>query len=174
MAIVSMPSAALTPPPRKKKRTDEVIDHMFMALPARGLLEIVDRLNKKGLNVTLSIVRKAVAHLRRHSNLYEWTIPHVKTNSEMDNKYFVLLIDKDKNYHTDPCYRKNLAHGTDKILLRVSTESKNQREMLLAAATATYVNPALRAEYKEMADDCEALYRKANRVIRMNKAAGNI
>lgn len=168
---IEFPFSEDFPPKKKQSHLDEVIEHIFQVLPAASINEIGARLKKRGLLLTESTVRGALARLRKQATDYQWTIPHVNGTTASDQKYFAILIDKDKTFHTDPAYKANLAGGTVSIVKRLSTESKNQSLMLEAAASATYLSTNVRAELKEMAEECRSIHNKARRVLRYMKSS---
>jgi hypothetical protein len=158
------------PPEKKRSQNDEIIDHLFQVLPAMSLNDIHEKLKKRGFVVSRSAVKNAIAHLRDNAHEYQWTIPHVHTHCTEAQKYFAILIEKDRTFHTDPSYREHLADGTSSIVKRLSTESRNQCVMLRAAADATYLTKNIREELKDMADECSSIHNKARRVLRYLKS----
>jgi hypothetical protein len=172
MAVqVEFPEGADFPPGKRRSKKDEILDHLFQVLPATSVRQLCERLVKRGLVIKEAGVRDAVRHLRKHAMDYLWTIPHVnggKTTSA--EKYFALLIEKDKSFHTDPVFKGHLSSGTATIVTRIATESKNQSMMLKAAAEATYLSRPLREELREMGEECASVHNKARRVLRYLKA----
>lgn len=171
MAVqIPFPQDADFPPKRPDSRYDQVIEHLFQVLPASSVNEIIERLNKRGLNVTEGTMRGALKHLRKNADVYQWTVPHVNTSRISEMKYFAILLEKDKTFHSDPGCRRSLTEGTKTIVSRIATESKNQSVMLQAAAQATYLSRPIREELTEMADECTSLHKKARRVLRYLKS----
>jgi hypothetical protein len=158
------------PPEKKRSELDIIIDHIYQVLPAPSGKKIVERLKQRGLPVNMEGIRRAIKYLRKHCAEYQWTIPHVHTGRTNDDKYFALLMAKDRSFHVDPRFKGSLSSGTVSIVTRVATESRNQSAMLKAAADATYISKALREGYRDMAEDLLFVSNKARRVLRDIKA----
>jgi hypothetical protein len=168
---LSFPNGGDFPPEKRRTKLDSVIDHIFQVLPAASVKQIQERLAKRGLSIKMDGVRDAVRHLRKRAMEYQWTIPHVHTGKTTgEEKYFAILVEKDKLFHTDPAFKGHLASGTASIVSRLATESKNQSVMLKSAAEATYISKPLREELREMAEECSSMHNKARRVLRYLKA----
>jgi hypothetical protein len=161
------------PPKKKRSVMDEIIDNIFQVLPAESALQISDRLKDRGVTIGVQYTRGALRFLRAHSDEYQWTVPHVSSVViPGDLKYFHLLLEKDGTFHCDPMFLSHLADGTEHIVKRIATESRNQCGMLRAAANATYLRPNIRQELREMADECAGIHSKARRVLRYLKDNG--
>lgn len=168
---------AKSPPAPKQKAIDQLVDAIFMALPADSIPQIQQRLAKSGLTVAQSSLRSAIAYLRKHADYYQWTIPHVITSSGLhENKYFALLLEKDKTFHSDLSSQEHLRNGCKSTVKRIATQSKIQAVSLRAATAASYMSKKNRDELNELADECEGVSKKANRTLRymdVNAANGS-
>src|SRR6476619_6576413 len=127
------------PKPGNTSKKDKIIEVMFDALPATTMEEIVEKIRRKMPEIEDWDVPRALSHLRKNTEKYGWTIPHVGGNATKENRYFALLVERDGSYYFDksPESMAHLHDGSRSIVSRIATESGNQASMLLIAAKHT-------------------------------------
>lgn len=141
---------------------DQIIEVMFDVLPATTANEITKKMQRKLPWTTEAHVEKALRHLRKNTEKYGWTVPHVGGDSTKKDRYFALLVERDGSYHFDdsPESRSHLRDGSKSMVMRIATESNNQATMLLIAAKHER-KPTRRLELRNLGLDCEYVARKA-------------
>jgi hypothetical protein len=150
----------------------DVIAAIRECLPAESVREIhhkVCRLGRSFQGVKEKTVRNAMLQLRKHPNLYGWTIPHVG----QPRKYFEIHCDRDGKFHDDASARDSFQLGSKAMIQTIVTHSMNSTEMLRAASKATHLHHLIRGEYEELAEDYEILVKKVKRLQRKLKLNGN-
>lgn len=148
-------------------KKDKIIELMFNVLPATTTDEITAGIRRKMPEVNKRSVEVALAHLRRNSEKYGWTVPHVGGDSTQTDRYFALLVERDGSYYFDesPKSLGNLHDGSKAIVNRIATESGNQAVMLRIAATETRKRNK-KADLLDLALDVEYVARKAKALAR--------
>jgi hypothetical protein len=168
---IPFPDGGDFPPPKRHKKVDDIIDVLFQCLPAASGKIILQRLEKRGIHITYNYLMNVISDLRRNCIEYQWTIPHVKSGIPTgENKFFHILVTKDKVFYSDPEFRGHLADGSESMLTRIQTESSHQGSMLKAASEAQYGSRFLKEVFSDMSEECLALSKKAGRVLRTMKA----
>lgn len=150
------------PKPNETSKKDKIIELMFNVLPATTMEEIATRIRHKIPNVNRRDVQIALGHLRRNTEKYGWTVPHVGGDAKQKNRYFVLLVEKDGSYYFDknPESVGNMQDGSKSIVNRIATESSNQAVMCRIAAIHTRKRNR-RFEWNALAMDIDYVARKA-------------
>jgi hypothetical protein len=141
---------------------DKVIELMFDALPATTMREIAAKIRRRMPEAHDRSVHQALEHLRKNTEKYGWTVPHVGGDSTKKDRYFALLVERDGTYHFDdsPESRGHLRDGSKSMVMRIATESNNQSTMLLIAAKHER-KQTRRLELRNLGLDCEYVARKA-------------
>lgn len=170
MSVIPFSDGDKVPPRRRQKKFDLIIDAIFQVLPAASVKEIHERLLAtelaRKIAIKENIVRGAIAHLRKNSRIYQWTIPHVPTHPSYEGKYFAIMINKDESFSSDPGYIEKFTDGTTGIIRRILTESMNHSMMCKAAAASKNISRPLRTSFEDLAEDAHTLASKARRVLR--------
>jgi hypothetical protein len=158
-------------PDTQMTRRDKIIEAIFDTLPAATYWEIRTKVRANGLNVDFGDINNAIAHLRRNSAEYGWTIPHVKRGpvglASERTRLFAVLVDREGHYELDsnPDARVNLRDGAISTAQHVATMMGNEAAALRIAATNTRsVNG--RERINDLADDFAYVARKAVSVVR--------
>lgn len=155
------------PQPGKTSKKDKIISLMFNVLPATTMDEILARIQRKMPDACKPDVWTALGHLRKNSEKYGWTVPHVGGDSAKKDRYFALLVEKDGSYYFDknPESVGNMQDGQKSIVNRIATESGNQAVMCRVAATHTRKRNR-RFEWNALAMDIDYVARKAKALAR--------
>jgi hypothetical protein len=156
-------------------RIDRIIDVIHDVLPCTSYAEIALKVSRKMReSISVGTINNAIAHLRRNSAGYGWTIPHVRRGTateEGENRYFALPVDRDGVYILDDTTenRMHLNAGSASTMAHTATMMLNQTNALKIAATHTR-SANLKAKLLDLADDYGYIARKAAAVVRQMAA----
>lgn len=159
---------------RLRKRSIEIIDAIFQALPCDTALQITQKINQAGIAVRHSSVLSEIAYLRKHSHIFGWTIPHVKRGICDDNTrhgFFAVLIEKGQ-YTLNATDKRKLEAGViSTIKLFITQAMNNAAAMEIAAGNSTSRNYT--TQLKEWAADWKYLGRQGRKLLRTVQAEGS-
>lgn len=147
---------------------DQRIKQLWYCLPADTMKEIVARLNKRmSSRLSLQLGHVLLRHLRDHSVEYGWIVPIAKRGRAEHHRYVRVSVSADGKMmfdHDDA--RDKLEGGLHGTVLYTQHLNQHQTASLLAAVANTR-SSKYREFIEGLAEDCEALGKKAARVAKI-------
>ena len=118
-----------------KTKMDIAVEALFQCLPASNYEEIRRRMARElGHRINTGFVRNTLSYLRGHVEKYGYTVCYVKNGTSgpaLDkDRYFAMLVEKDRSFHVDPQHRRHFTDGTLSKLLGVATVTGNLAMMI--------------------------------------------
>lgn len=155
-------------------KMDRVIEAMFDVLPANTSEEIAIKVSKKlGERCSRSFIDIAISDLRKRTEEWGWTIPHVKRGPpkpDEENRFFVMLNDKDGTpSYLDDESRLHIKTGTTSTVATVAQQSTNLAHTLNVAQQYERTK-AHRERLEELHADMAYVARKARKMVKEMKA----
>ena len=142
-----------------KPTVDEIIDAIYKVLPASSYEEIRLEVQKQlGVRLELADINYAIGYLRKNSDEYRWTIPHV--GKQVPGRYFAVSLDKKVKLAMTDGSRLALQTGLYASVSRLASQSRNE----CAAIEQSLINEAITANKRELSgllDDLTYIAKKA-------------
>ncbi len=145
---------------------DELIDALSSCFPASGMKELRTKASKLlHRRVAKWEVNEAVSQVRKHPEVYQWGIPHVKRGKDADGRFIQILTDGKGTVVVNESDRDKLEMGLHGTISHTATMNANEAKVLREVAAHT------RGAYKEwiesLAEDQEAVAKKAARLAKI-------
>ena len=154
------------------KRLDKLADELFYCLPANSVDDLFSKLSERvGGGIKRRAVEETIRYVRRNCERIGWTIPHVKRGKASSGRFIRILIEKGGPTVFDrDGDRGKLEDGLRGTVMHVAVMTKNEANALRAAANHSS-NRAYANNLESMAEDLEAVSKKAVRVAKILKFA---
>lgn len=144
-------------------RIDQLIKELWYCLPAATCVEIAKKLSlRMSERISVAEVNGALAHLRRHSDHYEWTVPHVSRgiNADGEKRFIRVLTDRDGSFIVEGDTYAFVRNGAIATTAHITTMATNETAALLACSEHVR-STTVRRRLREVADDLGYVSRKA-------------
>jgi len=154
------------------RKIDTYVDALYKALQPDGV-DSYEEIRKRmarilGQRFSWAQTNGTLAYVRRHAEVYGWTVPYVKRGLALDgeeHRFFTMDIEHDRRFEFDLEYRGNFDNGCYSNVAGIERTCSNLAIML---ETAKQYEP-LRV-HKEYLDDfkeeVEHFTRRASRLLR--------
>jgi hypothetical protein len=108
---------------------DDIIEAIYKVLPASSYEEIRLGVQKQlGVRLELADINHAIGYLRKNSDEYRWTIPHV--GKQVPGRYFAVSLDKKAKLAMTDESRLALRTGMLASISRLASQSRNEQAAL--------------------------------------------